>query len=62
VVAVYHFTKPEVGEEVTVIVWEDEQARAAYRQSELINEALEPEQRLGLASTREAYPLTLALY
>jgi hypothetical protein len=61
VVAVYHFTKPEAGEEVTVIVWEDEEARAAYRETELIKEALELEQRLGLASTREAYPLTLAL-
>ena len=45
-----------------MIVWEDEEARAAYRESELIKEALELEQRLGLASTREAYPLTLALY
>jgi heme-degrading monooxygenase HmoA len=61
VVAIYHFTKPEAGEQVTVIVWKDEEARSAYRQSELIKEALELEPRLGLASTREAYPLTLAL-
>jgi heme-degrading monooxygenase HmoA len=60
VVAVYHFTRSDAGEQVTVIVWEDEDARAAYRQSDLIKEALELEQRLGLASTREAYPLTLA--
>lgn len=62
VVAVYHFTNAEAGEEVTAIVWEDEAARVACRQSELINEALELEPRLGLASRREAYPLTLALH
>jgi heme-degrading monooxygenase HmoA len=61
VVAVYHFTKRDQGEQVTAILWENEAARAAYRESELIQEALELEQRLGLASTREAYPLTLAL-
>lgn len=61
VVAVYHFTKADQGEQVTAIVWETDDARAAYRESNLIKEALEFEQRLGLASTREAYPLTLAL-
>jgi heme-degrading monooxygenase HmoA len=61
VVAIYHFTKADQGEEVTAIVWEDDEARTAYRQSGLIKEALELEQRLGLASRREAYPLTLAL-
>jgi hypothetical protein len=58
----YHFTDVEAGEEVTAIVWEDEAARVAYRQSELIKEALELEQRLGLASKREPHPLTLALH
>jgi heme-degrading monooxygenase HmoA len=62
VVAVYHFSNVEAGEEVTAIVWEDEAARVAYRQSELIKAALELEKRLGLASKREAYPLTLALH
>jgi heme-degrading monooxygenase HmoA len=61
VVAIYHFTKPDQGEEVTAIIWESDEARAAYRESELIKEALAVEQRLGLASTREAYPLALAL-
>jgi hypothetical protein len=60
VVAVYHFTKPEQREEVTAIIWENDDVRAGYRESELIKEALELEQRLGLARTREAYPLTLA--
>jgi hypothetical protein len=61
-VAVYHFTDAAAGEEVTAIVWEDDAARIAYRQSELIKEALEVEQRLGLDSRREVYPLTLALH
>jgi heme-degrading monooxygenase HmoA len=62
VVAVYHFSDVEAGEQVTAIVWEDEAARVAYRQSELIKEALVLERRLGLASRREAYPLTVALH
>jgi heme-degrading monooxygenase HmoA len=49
------------GEEVTAIIWSNEDAEVAYRESELIKEALALEQRLGLASRREAYPLTLAL-
>jgi hypothetical protein len=61
VVAIYHFTKEDQGEIVTAIVWEDDAARAAYRDSNLIKEPLELERQLGLASTREAYPLTLAL-
>jgi heme-degrading monooxygenase HmoA len=61
VVAVYHFKRPQQGEQVTAIIWENDDVRAAYRESDLIKEALEVEQRLGLASAREAYPLTLAL-
>ena len=59
VVAVYHFTKAEGGEQVTAIVCENEQARAAYRGGDLIKEPREFER--GLVTTREAYPLTLAL-
>jgi heme-degrading monooxygenase HmoA len=61
VVSHYHFMKPNRGEEVTAIIWESEDARADFRESELIKEALELKQRLGVASTREAHPLTLAL-
>jgi heme-degrading monooxygenase HmoA len=59
--AIYHFTQPDEGKQVTAIVWRDEEARVAYRESDLIKEAIAVEQRLGLTSTREAYPLTLAL-
>jgi hypothetical protein len=58
---VYHFARHEDAEQVTLIVWQEEGARLAYRQSELIKEPMALEQRLGLTSTREAYPLTLAL-
>jgi quinol monooxygenase YgiN len=60
VVAVYHFYRPEPGESTTVIIWESDEARQAYRQSKLIREAVAVEQKLGLASTRDAYPLTYA--
>jgi quinol monooxygenase YgiN len=60
VVAVYHFTRPGVGETTTLIVWESERARQAYLQGDLIKQAVAFEQQLGLATTREAHPLTYA--
>jgi heme-degrading monooxygenase HmoA len=58
VVAAYHFHNDESNESTTIIVWQDEAARLAYREGELIKEAIATEQRLGLSSTREAFPLT----
>lgn len=58
VVDIFHFTKPDTGESTTIIVWADEEARLAYRESELIKEPMAFEQQLGLSSTREAFPLT----
>lgn len=60
VVAVYHFSRPEPHESTTLIVWESDEARQAYRQGDLIKEAMAFEQRFDLASTRDAYPLTYA--
>ena len=51
VMAVYHFGTAEGGEQVTAIVWESEEARVAYRESDLIKEPLELERRLGLAAS-----------
>ena len=59
--AIYHYTGPEKGDEATVVVWDDEQAVHSYRQSDLIQEALAYERSLGIPSTREGYPLTIAL-
>jgi quinol monooxygenase YgiN len=60
VTAVYHFSRPEVGELTTLIVWESESARQAYRRGELIQQAMTVEQQFGLATTRESYPLAYA--
>ena len=58
VVAIYHFHRQDPGELITIIVWETDEARQAYRQSELIKEPMALEQKLGLASSREAFPLS----
>ncbi len=58
VVAIYHFHRADTSESMTLIVWETEEARLAYRESVLIQDAVAFERKLGLASTREAYPLT----
>jgi len=55
--SIYHFDRPDKGDEVTVVVWESEDAVKAYRQSELIKEAIEFEKANNLPATREGYPL-----
>jgi len=57
-VAVYHCSDEESGESATLIVWQDEASRLAYRESDLLGEAIDLERRLGLTSTRNAFPLT----
>lgn len=58
VVAAYHFHDEAPGDSPTMIVWQDEASRLAYRESELIAEPMAMEQRLGLSSTRTTFPLT----
>lgn len=55
--SVYHFNRPDKGDEVTVVVWQSEDAVKAYRQSELIKEVIEFEKANNLPATREGYPL-----
>ena len=55
--SIYHFDCPDKGDEVTVVVWESADAVKAYRQSELIKEAIEFEKANNLSVTREGYPL-----
>jgi quinol monooxygenase YgiN len=59
VVSIYHYFRPEKGDESTVVIWESPEAVKAYRESDLIKEAIAYEQKLGLQSvtTREGYPL-----
>lgn len=57
VLSIYHYARPEQGDESTIIIWENEEAVKAYRRSELIQEAMAFEQAHRLPSTREGYPL-----
>ena len=61
VVAIYHYPQPEKNQTTTIMVWKDKEALMAYRQSDLINEAIAFEMKNNLKSTREAYPLTISL-
>ena|SRR3989338_7736084 len=57
--AIYHYSRPDKGDESTVVIWENPEAVKAYRESDLIKEAMAYEQKLGLqgTTTREGYPL-----
>ncbi len=57
VLAIYHYARPEQGDESTIIIWENEEAVKAYRTGDLIKEAIAFEQAHHLPSTREAYRL-----
>jgi heme-degrading monooxygenase HmoA len=59
VVAIYHYSRPEKGDESTVVIWDNPEAVKAYRESDLIKEAMAYEQELDLqgTTTREGYPL-----
>ena len=59
VVAIYHYSRPEKGDESTVVIWGSPEAVKSYRESDLIKEAMAYEQELDLqgTTTREGYPL-----
>jgi len=57
VIAIYHFARPDQGDEKTIAIWESAEALKAYRESDLVKEAVAFEKKMGLPSTREAYPL-----
>lgn len=63
VIAIYHYKRPEQGDEATIVIWENEELLRRYREGDLIKEPIAFEQKLGLqtTTTREAYPLALAL-
>ena len=61
VVAIYHYKRPEKGDEATIVIWEDEKSLKRYREGKLIKEAIAFEQKLGMQTTREAYTLMLAI-
>ena len=57
VISIYHYARPEFGDEFTIVIWKDQESVKDYRESKLIKEALAFEESLGLKTTREGYPL-----
>lgn len=57
VVAVYHYVRPDQGDDGTLIIWENEAAVQTYRTSELVKEAVAFEHAHNVPATREGYPL-----
>jgi len=57
VLAIFHVNRPDKGDDVTITVWESEEATKAYRQSELFNEVMAFEKAHNLHITREGYPV-----
>jgi len=55
---VYHYVRPDKGDDSTLIIWESEAAVQAYRTSALVKEAIAFEQAHNLPTTREGYPLS----
>jgi len=58
VLAIYHYNRPEIGNESTLVIWKDQESLKTYREGDLIKEAVAFEKKMGLeATTREGYPL-----
>jgi quinol monooxygenase YgiN len=57
IVSIYHYHRPEMDDESTIVIWENQASLKAYRESDLIKEAIAFEEKHQLKSTREAYPL-----
>lgn len=61
VIAIYHYIRPDRGDESTVVIWESPEAVKRYRESDLAKEALAYENQQNLPATREGYPLIESL-
>ena len=57
VLNIYHFFRSDKGEEMTIVIWENEDAVKAYRQGELIKEPIAFEKEHNMITNREGYPL-----
>jgi quinol monooxygenase YgiN len=60
VVAIYHFVRPEHGDDITLIIWESHEALKNYREGPLMKEVDAFDKLLNLHPTREGYPLACA--
>ena len=59
--AVYHYTRPDKGNECTVINWRDRESLVSYREGDLIKEAIAFELKHGLKISRESHLAIIAL-
>ena len=57
---IFHYANTRTGRHTTVVLWRDEDARRAYVNGDLIQEALAFEQAMGNTATREAFPVIIA--
>ena len=57
VMAVYHYNRPKNDDDSTIIGWKDVKSLEAYREGDLIKEAMDFMRKLGSESVMEAYPL-----
>jgi hypothetical protein len=47
VIAVYHFIRSDLGDDMTIIIWDSPEAMKQYRESSIIQEAMAIENALG---------------
>ena len=59
--AIHHFPRPDHGDDMTIIIWDSEDAVGVYRTSDLIKEAAAFEKRQRTQVAREACPLAITL-
>lgn len=57
IISIYHYRRPEMDDESTIVIWKNQASLKAYRESDLIKEAIAFEEKHQLKSTRKAYPL-----
>ncbi len=59
--AIHHYTRPDHGDDMTIIIWENEEAVKAYRASGLMKEVSDFESSQPTKAVREGYPLAISL-
>jgi quinol monooxygenase YgiN len=61
VIAIYHYSKPENAGGSTIAIWENEASLKQYRDGDLFREAITFMKKVNVTTTREAYPIDIAL-
>jgi heme-degrading monooxygenase HmoA len=60
VAAIYHYARLDQGDDITLIIWDSQEAVKNYREGSLFKEAFAFEKELNLDLTREGFPLAYA--